>query len=127
MKRIRRADTRPELIVRRALYARGFRYTLHPRDLPGRPDVSFKQRQKIIFVHGCFWHRHEGCRKATFPKTRPDFWQEKFLRNIERDHRKIRELRDLGFDAIVVWECETAKMEVLLPRLEAFLGSPSVR
>lgn len=117
-------DTKPELIVRRILHALGRRFRLHRRDLPGTPDIVLPAPRKAIFVHGCFWHRHEGCRKATTPKTRVEFWQEKFERNVERDRRKERELREAGWDVLTVWECETRDHEGLKQRLRDWLASP---
>lgn len=121
MSTVRGSDTKPEMIVRRLLFSMNYRYRLHRRDLPGRPDVAFSGRRKVIFVHGCFWHRHPGCRKATSPKTRADFWAEKFDRNVERDRRAIEQLAEMGWRSLVVWECETKASEVLAIRLKHFL------
>jgi DNA mismatch endonuclease, patch repair protein len=107
MRRIREKDTRPELAVRRMAHSLGYRFRLQWRDLPGTPDLTFPARRKVIFIHGCFWHRHPGCHKASTPKTRIEFWEEKFVSNIERDKQKSAELRLLGWDVLVVWECET--------------------
>nr|WP_281040923.1 DNA mismatch endonuclease Vsr [Mesorhizobium sp. Pch-S] len=115
-------DTKPEMIVRRILHALGRRFRLHRRDLPGTPDIVLPAARKAIFVHGCFWHRHEGCPKATIPKTRVDFWLDKFARNIERDRRKEHELRDAGWDVLTVWECETRHPLVLKITLRDWLG-----
>lgn len=117
-------DTKPEMVVRRMLHALGRRFRLHRRDLPGTPDVVLPAARKAIFVHGCFWHRHEGCRKATTPKTRVEFWQEKFDRNVERDQRKERELRDAGWDVLTIWECETRDRAELARKLGDWLASP---
>ena len=103
---VRSRDTRPEIVLRRALHARGLRFRLHDRRLPGTPDVVFPRFGAVCFVHGCFWHRHEGCRYATMPMTREAFWLEKFEANVERDRRKRRELRQAGWRVAVVWECE---------------------
>lgn len=106
MSRVRDRDTGPELAVRRFLHSRGLRFRLHRRDLPGRPDLVFPSRRVAVFVHGCFWHRHPGCRRARLPKTRADFWREKLGRNLERDAQAQAALRDKGWTSIVVWECE---------------------
>lgn len=106
MSRIGSRDTKPELIVRRFLHAAGFRYRLHASDLPGTPDIVFRSRRTAIFVHGCFWHRHEGCRLAYTPKSRVEFWKAKFNANVERDERVKRELEDMGWRHLTVWECQ---------------------
>jgi DNA mismatch endonuclease (patch repair protein) len=106
MARIRGLNTTPEIVVRRYLHQRGFRYRLHPPDLPGRPDIVLPKLRTAIFVHGCFWHRHVGCKKTTTPSTRRAFWKAKFEANIERDTRKLAELTAQGWEAITVWECE---------------------
>ena len=109
MSRIRGKDTRPEILLRKALFSRGMRYRLHRRDLPGTPDIVFAGPRTTIFVNGCFWHRHEGCNLTTTPTTRPEFWQEKFDRTVERDRRNISALSDAGWSVIVVWQCEIEK------------------
>lgn len=98
-------DTVPELVLRRALHARGLRYRLHDRRLPGTPDLVFPRFEAVCFVHGCFWHRHAGCTYATTPTTRLEFWQAKFDSNIERDRRNRRELLEAGWRVAIVWEC----------------------
>lgn len=122
-------DTKPEMIVRRLLHSMNYRYRLHRKDLPGRPDIVFGSRRKVIFVHGCFWHRHPGCKKASVPATRADFWADKFARNVERDAEVERKLRDLGWETFTVWECDTSKPHALSERLREFLervdGTPS--
>lgn len=107
MARIRGRDTRPELVVRRALHRLGHRFRLHRRDLPGAPDLVFPARRLAVFVHGCFWHRHPGCRLTTTPATRADFWAAKFAANQARDARASDALRARGWDVHVIWECET--------------------
>ena len=102
-------DTKPELILRRALHARGLRYRLHDRKLPGTPDLVFRRFGAVCFVHGCFWHRHAGCPYATDPATRPDFWQEKFRANVERDRRARKDLLEAGWRVAIVWECALRK------------------
>ncbi|MGZ8286876.1 MAG: very short patch repair endonuclease [Allosphingosinicella sp.] len=107
MARVRQRDTAPELTVRRLAHQLGYRFRLHRRSLPGSPDLVFPRLRKIIFVHGCFWHRHPGCRRATLPKTRPAFWENKFRENVSRDARNEALLRAAGWDVTTVWECET--------------------
>ena len=102
---IRGKDTRPEMVLRREVHGRGFRYRLHDRRLPGTPDLVFKRYNAVCFVHGCFWHRHAGCRYATTPATRTDFWQAKFDANVTRDRRDCRALLDAGWRVATVWEC----------------------
>ena len=102
---IRGKDTRPELSLRKALHALGFRYRLHEKRLPGRPDLVFPKHHAACFVHGCFWHRHPGCRYTTFPATRPDFWNAKFADNVARDERNRNQLIHAGWRVAVVWEC----------------------
>jgi DNA mismatch endonuclease (patch repair protein) len=103
---IRQKDTAPELAVRRVLVAHGLRFRTHNRDLPGSPDVANRKRKWAVFVHGCYWHRHAGCSKATTPKRNREFWISKFEANVARDARARAELQALGFDVLVVWECE---------------------
>lgn len=121
MSRIRGKNTKPEMAVRRKLHAMGYRYRLHVHSLPGTPDLVFPGRRKIIFVHGCFWHRHQGCQYAAVPKTRPEFWQEKFRQNVERDKKAIDELNAGDWDVLIVWECEVKNLELLQERLRKFL------
>lgn len=122
MSSIRGKDTRPELVVRRLAHALGYRFRLHRRDLPGRPDLVFPGRRKVVLVHGCYWHRHEGCRFATIPSSNRDFWLAKFARNVERDADVLERLLGQGWDPLVVWECETRDSEALAARLSAHLG-----
>lgn len=107
MARIKGRDTTPEIVVRRIAHGLGFRFRLYRKDLPGRPDMSFPQHRVVVFVHGCFWHRHDGCRYAYTPKTRVRFWTEKFSQNVTRDRRNEELLHDLGWRVHVIWECET--------------------
>lgn len=120
---VRGKDTRPEMFVRRAAHAMGYRFRLHRRDLPGSPDVVFPSKRSVIFVHGCFWHRHPGCRRASIPSTRQEFWQAKFHRNVERDRRNEAELRAAGWRVFIVWECETKNIDELRDRLQQFLNT----
>lgn len=107
MSGIRSADTKPEMAVRRYLHRRGFRYRLHARDLPGSPDLVLARYKAVVMVHGCYWHRHQGCRYAYLPKSNQEFWENKFRANVERDARSRKALEDLGWRVLVVWECET--------------------
>ncbi|MEQ6351800.1 very short patch repair endonuclease [Ralstonia pseudosolanacearum] len=104
---IRRKDTKPEILVRKALFAAGYRFRLHRRDLPGAPDVVMPGRMLAIFVHGCFWHAHRDCRLAKTPTTNVEFWQAKLAGNVARDCRAIAALRSAGWRVLVVWECAT--------------------
>lgn len=113
MSRIRGSGTSPELIVRSTLHRLGLRFRINRKDLPGSPDIVLPRHRTILFVHGCFWHRHAGCKFAYTPKTRVDFWQNKFVANELRDHRAAQALRQSGWRVIIVWECEI-KNEVKL-------------
>lgn len=111
MSRIRGRDTRPELVLRRLLHAAGFRYRLHHTRLPGRPDLVFPKYGAVVFVHGCFWHRHTGCRVANTPKSNVEFWTAKFQRNVARDALVESRLRSAGWRVLVVWECSLSTKE----------------
>lgn len=117
MSRIKDRDTKPELMVRSMLHALGFRFRLHDRGLPGRPDVVLKRHRTVIFVHGCFWHRHPRCRLAYVPKSNRAFWTEKFLANRKRDKRVRRAFIGLDWKVLTIWECEVANPEKLKERL----------
>lgn len=106
-------DTRPELKVRSYLHSRGFRFRLHARNLPGRPDMVFPKYRTVVFVHGCFWHRHDGCNLAYHPKTNVDFWEKKFQANVERDLRNLQELEKDGWKVLIIWECELSGSDAL--------------
>jgi DNA mismatch endonuclease, patch repair protein len=108
MARIRSRDTRPELRVRHFLWDSGFRYRLHGKALPGKPDIVLSRYKTVIFVHGCFWHGHADCKQFKLPQTRTDFWQAKITRNQERDAAAIGKLQAMGWQVIVIWECELA-------------------
>lgn len=122
MSRIRGKDTRPEMRVRCLLHRHGYRFRLHVRDLPGRPDIVFRRRRKVVFVHGCFWHRHEGCSRAAIPRTRVDYWTRKFEATRARDAATLSALEAMGWKSLVVWECEMKDEGALLIRLHHFLG-----
>jgi DNA mismatch endonuclease (patch repair protein) len=122
MSRIRSKDTKPELLVRRLLHHMGYRFRLHRRDLPGSPDVVLPRYNVLIYIHGCFWHRHDGCRFSTTPATNTEKWQKKFQENMLRDQKNREEALRIGWLPIVVWECETRDLDVLASRLETLLG-----
>ena len=126
MSRIRSKDTKPEMIVRRLLHAMGVRFRLHRADLPGKPDIVLGPRRLVIFVHGCFWHRHPGCREATMPAANRDFWLDKLEGNAARDLRHRAALRKLGWRVAVIWECETKQPEKLARRLARLTDSPQL-
>jgi len=114
-------NTTPEKAVRKIVHRLGYRYRLHDSRLPGCPDVVFSSRRKAIFVHGCFWHRHAKCKYATTPKTRVAYWQAKFCANTLRDRRSRRELKNMGWAILTVWQCELKKSQRLAERLNEFL------
>jgi len=120
MAAVRSKDTAPEMVVRRLLHSLGYRFRLHRRDLPGKPDIVFPGRKKVIFVHGCFWHQHEECRGSHLPKSNTEYWTPKLLRNKARDASNLAKLKSAGWKCIVLWECELGKTS-LMRRLNAFL------
>ena len=120
MSRIRSKNTKPEMVVRSMLHRMGFRFRLHDRKLPGNPDIVLPKYKTVIFVHGCFWHRHEGCKYACIPKTRIKFWEDKFKGNIARDKRSKSELQALGWNVIVIWECELSDSESVFNKLARY-------
>lgn len=122
MRAVKSQDTSPEMIVRRMLHKAGFRYRLHRKDLPGKPDLVFPGRRKIIFIHGCFWHQHPGCSHADRPSSNTDYWQKKLDRNIVRDSANLNALRYIGWDVLIVWECQLRDRETLLQTLTDFLN-----
>ncbi len=122
MRANRSKDTKPEVKVRSLLWAAGYRYRLHRRDLPGNPDIVFPGRRKVVFVHGCFWHQHEGCRRANVPKSRQGYWLAKLARNGARDAAARQALAATGWDVYVVWECALKTSDDLMRQLREFLG-----
>lgn len=122
MSLIRSKDTKPELLVRHLIHSLGYRYRLHRKDLPGRPDMVFPARKKIIFVHGCFWHGHE-CKVGHIPKSRLDYWVQKITRNNERDRSTLRRLRRMHWKCLVLWECQLHEVERIKERITRFLES----
>lgn len=123
MGRVKQRDTHPEMIVRRALRGLGYRYRLQGKDLPGKPDIVLPRHKKVVFVHGCFWHGHPGCKRASRPSSNQEFWNTKLSRNIERDCENLKELEGLGWTPLVVWECEAKKPEILEAKLKEFFKS----
>jgi DNA mismatch endonuclease (patch repair protein) len=124
MSRIRRSDTKPELRVRRLLHAMGYRFRVQMKGVPGRPDVAFPGRRKIIQIHGCFWHAHEGCAAFRVPESRTEFWEAKFARNKERDARLEDAARAAGWTVLTLWECGLKDESALIDQLVLFLGPP---
>ena len=122
MSGIRGKDTKPEITVRKLAHRLGYRFRLHRRDLPGSPDLVFPGRRKVVFVHGCFWHRHPGCRYAYNPKSNVQTWRTKFDTNVARDARVGSELDQSGWGVLTIWECETADLEMLANKLTRFLN-----
>lgn len=118
---VRNKDTGPELQVRRLLHGLGYRYRLHRRDLPGRPDIVLPKYHKVIFVHGCFWHRHADCPRSRLPKTRRDWWRAKLEKNAQRDETVVATLKCRGWGALVIWQCEISDQEELERKLTEFL------
>mgnify|MGYP000565422481 CR=1 FL=1 len=127
MRAVRRSHTGPELLVRKLLHELGYRFRLQRRDLPGTPDIVLPKHRTVIFVHGCFWHRHKGCQKATMPKTRGEFWREKFNRNVSRDRYVERALVNEGWRVLTIWECETRQSETLRAKLSGALKRRTAR
>ncbi len=118
---VKNKDTKPELLVRRLTHAMGYRYRLHSRELPGHPDLVFTRRRKVIFVHGCYWHRHGNCPLTRLPKSRLAFWAPKLEQNKERDTRNQRNLREMGWRFLIIWECELGDLEELRHSIRCFL------
>lgn len=124
MRRIRKKDTKPEMVVRRLAHRMGYRYRLHRRDLPGTPDLVFPRLRKAIFVHGCFWHQHDCPLGAKKPSANPGYWLPKLARNVERDAETRAKLAAMGWEVLIIWECETRSPARLPSLIESFLGSP---
>jgi DNA mismatch endonuclease, patch repair protein len=122
MRQVRSKDTNPELVLRRLLHRLGYRFRLHCKDLPGKPDLVFPARRKVIFVHGCFWHQHSGCREGRVPGTRLEYWAPKLARNQQRDQAAQSALEELGWQFLVVWECELKDTTAALRTVKRFLG-----
>ncbi|MCK1744150.1 DNA mismatch endonuclease Vsr [Bradyrhizobium sp. 139] len=127
MARIRSRHTTPELTVRRIVHSLGFRYRLHRRDLPGTPDLVLPKSKRVIFVNGCFWHRHPSCHLTSMPKSNVAFWEAKFERTVRRDEMARRALQELGWTVLTVWECETRDVQSLAGRLRKLLKSTNMK
>lgn len=128
MARIRSRDTSPELVLRKLIHGLGYRFRLHRKDLPGKPDLVFPSRRKVIFMHGCFWHQHPECREGRVPGSRPEYWVPKLRRNQERDAASQSELALRGWRHLVIWECEIGHdLAPLLKKIARFLGPVKIR
>lgn len=127
MRAVKSGDTKPEMLVRRLVHALGYRYRLHRADLPGKPDLAFSSRRKVIFVHGCFWHGHDCPRGARMPKSNTDYWRRKITRNQERDQLNLAALSRQGWDVLIVWECQTKDLETLERCLSDFLATAAAQ
>ena len=127
MRRIRSKDTSPELALRRLIHGLGYRFRLHREDLPGRPDIVFPGRRKVIFLHGCFWHQHSECSEGRIPHSRLDYWEPKLRKNQIRDCHNRALLAEQGWEVLVVWECDLKSSASLIKRLERFLDRPGLR
>ncbi|MDD9824438.1 MAG: DNA mismatch endonuclease Vsr [Gammaproteobacteria bacterium] len=125
MQRVRLRNTAPERAVRSILHRLGFRFRLHARKLPGKPDIVLPKYNTVIFVHGCFWHRHVGCPRASTPASRQEYWLPKFQRTVQRDKENRQKIRGLGWNVITVWECELKKPESLTDKLETLIRHAS--
>jgi len=122
MSRVKNRDTAPEKLVRQLLHKMGYRFRLQRKDLPGKPDIVLPKHKKVIFVHGCFWHGHAGCSRGARPTSNSDFWNQKIEKNINRDKNVQAQLRELGWQPFVVWQCQTRNLAELQQHLQAFLG-----
>lgn len=122
MQAIRSVGMKPELIVRKLAHALGHRFRLHRKDLPGKPDLVFGRKRKVIFVHGCFWHLHKNCVDGRMPKSNLGYWKPKLLRNVERDAKHVAALQAAGWKSIIIWECETKDVSKLTRKIARFLG-----
>ncbi len=125
MSRIKGKDTRPEIVVRSILHRLGYRFRLHRKDLPGKPDIVLPKHETVIFVNGCFWHRHKGCPQATTPKSNTAFWKKKFADTIKRDRKQQRLLKEAGWRVLVLWECQINDSDDSISRIDALMRSRS--
>ena len=121
MSAIKSKNTKPEIKVRKVLHSMGYRFRLHSKDLPGSPDIVLPKYKTVIFVHGCFWHRHENCKYASHPKTRKEFWENKFKANVKRDKEIQEKIKNIGWQSVVIWECETKNIDDLKEKLIDFI------
>lgn len=122
MRAIKSKDSKPELLIRRLIYALGYRYRLHRKELPGCPDLVFSSRQKVIFIHGCFWHGHHCKRGARMPKENSDYWCNKIAKNVQRDKKHLSDLRHIGWDVLVLWECDLKDTDAVKRKVVRFLA-----
>ena len=122
MSAIKSKNTKPEIKVRKVRHSMGYRFRLHRKDLPGSPDIVLPKYKTVIFVHGCFWHRHENCKYASTPKTRKEFWENKFNANKIRDQKKLKEIKNLGWKFIIIWECEARDIQSIEEKIKRFLN-----
>ncbi len=126
MARIKGQNTKPEILIRKLVHSLGYRFRLHQNTIPGKPDLVLPRHEKIIFVHGCFWHGHAGCSRAGLPSTNTEFWKKKILTNRNRDARVRGELHRSGWQVLVIWQCQTKKIESLTKRLKRFLKTDAL-
>ncbi len=119
MRQVRNKNTTPEILTRSLMHAMGLRFRLHRKNLPGSPDIVLAKYRTVVFVHGCYWHRHPGCKYASTPKTNTAFWQNKFAQNVNRDTESCRKLKKSGWNVLIIWQCETKDIEKLRKRLAA--------
>lgn len=124
MAKIRCKDTKPEMTVRRLVHGMGYRFRLHAKDLPGKPDLVFRKRRAAIFVHGCFWHQHPNCRSSRIPKSNTLYWQAKLERNVDRDAKNIGKLQEQRWRVLTVWECDLSDLESVAATITRFLDPP---
>lgn len=124
MSRIKGKDTKPEIIVRRLIHKMGIRFRLHRKELPGKPDIVLPRYNTIIFINGCFWHRHPNCQRSTIPSTNIEYWEHKLIGNIKKDEDNIRKLQSKGWKVLVIWECETKNQENLIHKIKEIIGIP---
>ena len=122
MSAIKSKNTKPEIAVRKLLHSMGYRFRLHRKDLPGSPDIVLPKYKTVIFVHGCFWHRHENCKYASIPKTRKEFWESKFKANVKRDKEIQEKIKNIGWKYVVIWECEARNIESIEEKIKRFLN-----
>jgi DNA mismatch endonuclease (patch repair protein) len=123
MRRIRNKNTKPEMVVRRLIYSLGYRYRIHQKQLPGKPDLVFTKRRKIILIHGCFWHLHSECREGRIPNSRKDYWLPKLTKNVNRDTDNLTKLNAAGWEVMVIWECQLSNLKELAENVKSFLNT----
>lgn len=126
MSQVRSRDTKPEIAFRKAVWAKGYRYRICVKNLPGKPDLVFRRYKTAVFINGCFWHQHTGCKKAALPKTNQEFWKKKLQDNVERDKRNYLKLEVLGYHVMVIWECETKNINDCLQKFENFIKMTNI-